>query len=154
MTSSSPADAILDLPLETALALLNAARAEARTRQLNPLAICILDARGAVKCAIAEDGTSLKRGEIAKAKAEGALALGVGSRTLLSRARDLPLFMNAATLALGGGLIPAPGGVLIRANDGRLLGVVGVSGDSSDNDEACAVAGITAVGLKADPGEE
>lgn len=154
MTSSSPVDAAIDLTLETALAILNAARGEARARRLNPLAVCILDARGAVKCTIAEDGTSLKRSEIARAKAEGALALGVGSRALLGHARDLPLFMNAATLVLGGALIPAPGGVLIRARDGRLLGVVGISGDSSDNDEACAIAGISAVGLKADPGEE
>lgn len=154
MSFSLPRSTVTELTLETAQAILQAALAEAGARGLNPLAICILDGRGAMKCAAAQDGTSLKRSEIARAKAEGALALGVGSRALLGHARDLPLFMNAATLVLGGALIPAPGGVLIRTQGGALIGAVGVSGDSSDNDEACAMAGIVAAGLMADPGKD
>jgi uncharacterized protein GlcG (DUF336 family) len=85
--------------------------------------------------------------------AKGALALGMGSRSLFKRAKDQPFFIAAATSAIGGSLIPVPGGVLVRSAEGTIIGVVGISGDTSDNDEACAVAGITAAGLSADPGE-
>jgi uncharacterized protein GlcG (DUF336 family) len=117
-----------------------------------PMAVGVIDARGALKCFTAQDGTSLKRGEIALAKANGAVALGMGSRALMKRAEQQAYFITAATAAVGGSLVPVPGGVLIKDSAGMLLGAVGVSGDTSDNDEAAAIAGIKAAGLVPDAG--
>ena len=84
---------------------------------------------------------------IAHGKAFGAIGMGMGSRALMTRAEQQPSFIAAANAALGGALIPVPGGVLVRAADGSLIGAVGVTGDTSDNDETAAVAGIEAAGL-------
>ena len=116
-----------------------------------PVAIGVIDARGALKAYAAQDGTSLKRGDIALAKANGAVALGLGSRALMKRAETQGYFMTAATSAVGGSLMPVPGGVLIKSG-GAIIGAVGISGDTSDNDEAAAVAGIEAAGFEADGG--
>ncbi len=140
------------MKLEIAQKVLAAALAHARDKKMQPLAVVVLDARGALKAAAAEDGTSLKRSEIAIGKAHGSLAMGLGSRTLFKRAETQPYFIAAVTHAVGGSLVPVPGGVLMRDNAGGLLGAVGISGDTSDNDEAAAVAGIKAAGLQADPG--
>jgi uncharacterized protein GlcG (DUF336 family) len=140
------------MKLATAQGLVDAALAHARSKSMNPLAIVVLDARGALKMAIAEDGTSLKRAEVAIGKAHGAVAMGLGSRTLYTRSQNQPSFIAAVTHAVGGLLVPVPGGVLVRSKDGELLGAVGISGDSSDNDEEAALAGIAAVGLVRDPG--
>jgi uncharacterized protein GlcG (DUF336 family) len=141
------------LTLAAAQTILNAAHAHARTHDMKPLAICVLDGRGALKSFLADDTTSLNRGDIARGKANGALAMGMGSRALFKRAQEQPYFIAAATSTIGGALIPVPGGVLIRDDLGDVIGAIGISGDTSDNDEACAVAGITAAGLTADPGE-
>ncbi len=141
-----------DLTQSVAQSIVAAALAHAREKKLLPLAVSVLDARGALKAFVAEDGTSLKRGEIAIGKAHGALALGLGSRALMKRAADQPTFIAAMSHIVGGSLVPVPGGVLIRAADGKLIGGVGISGDTSDNDEAAALAGIAAAGLTADPG--
>ncbi len=143
-----------ELKLEQAQTIVTTALAHARAGGMNPLAICVLDGRGALKAAGSEDGTSLNRMDIALGKAKGALALGMGSRSLFKRAKDQPFFIAAATSAIGGSLIPVPGGVLIRSGDGKVIGVVGISGDTSDNDEACAIAGITASGHAADQGAD
>jgi uncharacterized protein GlcG (DUF336 family) len=140
------------MKLETAQKILAATLASARKSNFKPLAVAVLNARGALKAFAAEDGTSLKRAEIATGKAAGALAMGLGSRTLGTMAAHRPHFVAAVTHAVGGMLIPVAGGVLIRAGADELLGAVGISGDTSDNDEAAAVAGIEAAGLKADPG--
>jgi len=140
------------MKLEVAQRILAAALAAARARAFKPLAVAVLDARGALKAFAAEDGTSLRRAEIAVGKAHGALAMGLGSRTLGKMAVERPHFVAAVTHAVGGSLIPVPGGVLIRDAAGATLGAVGISGDTSDNDEAAAVAGIEGAGLKADPG--
>ena len=104
-----------------------------------------------VKVTAAQDGTSLMRAEIAHGKAYGALALGMGSRALFQRAQEQGFFVSAVNTLAQGRLVPVPGGVLIQ-NGSTLLGAVGVSGDTSDNDEICAIAGIEAAGLKANPG--
>lgn len=140
------------LTLAQAQTILSAALGYAGDKELKPLAIAILDSRGAQKAFAAQDGASLKRGEIALGKAHGAVALGVGSRTLHKMALERPYFIEAATHAVGGSLVPVPGGVLIRDASGALLGAVGISGDTSENDEAAALAGIAAVGLVADTG--
>jgi uncharacterized protein GlcG (DUF336 family) len=140
-----------ELNLEIARKILDAALAKGVEKKFKPLVITVLDARGAVKITAAQDGTSLMRAEIAHGKAYGALAMGMGSRALFQRSQEQPSFIGAMNGLAQGRLVPVPGGVLIM--DGtHLLGAVGVSGDTSDNDEICAVAGIEAAGLKASTG--
>ena len=141
-----------DLNLDAAQTIVAAALKEARGRNLKPLAVAVYDARGALKAFGAEEGTSLKRGEIAMGKAFGALALGVSSRAIGKMAAERPHFVAAASHVVGGMLVPVPGGVLIREAAGSLMGAVGISGDTSDNDEIAAVAGIEAAGLSAETG--
>lgn len=140
------------LSLEAARLIVDAALDEAGRRKLKPLAVLVLDARGALKAAAVQDGASLLRDRIAHGKAYGALALGTGSRTLFTRAQEQPYFIQAANAIAGGALVPVAGGVLIRSEAGELIGAVGISGDTSDNDEACAVAGIAAAGCRAETG--
>ena len=141
-----------DLTLSHAQTIVTAALAAARQHGMKPLVIAVLDARGAYKALAAEDGTSLKRAEIAHGKAHGALALGMGSRAIQKRAGEQAFFVAAVTHVAGGALVPVAGGVLVRDADGRLLGAVGVSGDTSDNDEVAALAGVAAAGLVGDAG--
>jgi uncharacterized protein GlcG (DUF336 family) len=101
-----------------------------------------------------EDKSGILRVEIAFGKAWGALGMGLGSRTLASRAPKQPAFFTALAAVSGGRLVPGPAGVLIRDKDGDVIGAVGISGDVADNDEKCAIAGIQAAGLTADPGKE
>ena len=140
-----------ELTLDTARKILDAALAKAIEKKLKPLVVTVLDARGCVKLSAAQDGTSLLRSEIAHGKAYGALAMGMGSRALFQRAQEQAYFISAANALAQGRLVPVPGGVLIQ-DGGVLLGAVGISGDTSDNDEACAIAGIEAAGLKANAG--
>ncbi|WP_353646733.1 heme-binding protein [Mesorhizobium sp. WSM2239] len=141
-----------DLPLSAAQTILNAALTEARRLDLKPVAVVVLDGRGAVKATAAEDGTSLKRFEVAHGKAYGALALGMGSRAIGNRAVEQPTFVAAVSHVVGGALVPAPGGVLAKAKDGRTVAAIGISGDTSDNDETCAKVGIETAGLTAETG--
>jgi len=141
-----------DLTLEIARKILDVALAKGVEKKLKPLVVTVLDARGCVKISAAQDGTSLLRSEIAHGKAYGALAMGMGSRALFQRAQEQGYFVNAVNTLAQGRLVPVPGGVLIQDGGGALLGAVGVSGDTSDNDEICAVAGIEAAGLKANAG--
>lgn len=144
---------MIDLTLDAARIIVATALRTARERGLKPLAVVVYDARGALKAVEVEDGTSLRRAEIASGKANGSLALGMGSRAIQARAEAQPYFVAAIShLAGPAALVPVPGGVLIRGKDGRLLGAVGISGDTSDNDEICAVAGIEAAGLVAETG--
>jgi uncharacterized protein GlcG (DUF336 family) len=140
------------LTLETAMKILDTAFKTANNKKLKPLAVVVLDDRGCIKAAAAQDGTSLLRSEIAHGKAYGALALGMGSRAIFKRATEQPFFVDAVNTLARGSIIPVPGGVLIENGGGALVGAIGISGDTSDNDEACAVAGIEAVGLKANAG--
>jgi uncharacterized protein GlcG (DUF336 family) len=137
--------------LVAAQKILDTALAYAVEHKLKPLAIGVVDARGVLKAFAAQNGTSLKRGEIALGKANGAMALGLGTRALMARAESQGYFITAATAAIGGSLVPVPGGVLIKSN-GAIIGAVGISGDTSDNDEAAAIAAITAAGFEADAG--
>lgn len=141
----------MSLSLEDAQSILSAALVFAAEQGFKPLAIGVLDARGALKAFVAQDGTSLKRGEVALAKASGALGLGMGSRALMKRAEQQPYFIAAATSAIGGALVPVPGGVLIKSGS-DIIGAVGISGETSDNDEATALAGIASAGFTGDGG--
>ena len=141
-----------DLTLTAAQSILAAALKAARDKNLKPLSVVVYDARGALRAAASEDGTSLRRAELAMGKAYGALSLGMGSRAIHKMALDRPSFVAAATHAVGGQLVPAPGGVLIKDAQGQILGAVGISGDTSDNDEMAAAAGIEAAGFVFDAG--
>jgi uncharacterized protein GlcG (DUF336 family) len=141
-----------DLALDVARKILDTALAKGVEKKLKPLVVAVLDARGCVKVSAAQDGTSLLRGEIAHGKAFGALAMGMGSRALFQRAQEQAYFIDAVNTLAQGRMVPVPGGVLIQDASGALLGAVGVSGDTSDNDEICALAGIEAAGLKANAG--
>jgi uncharacterized protein GlcG (DUF336 family) len=137
------------LGLDTAREVVAGARKHASSAGFKPMTVVVLDAGGHVVAAEREDGSSMSRFEIAFGKAHGALSLGMGSRSIMGRAEQQPYFIAAVTSAVGGALVPVPGGVLVRDADGTLLGAVGVTGDTSDNDEAAAVAGIEAAGLTA-----
>jgi uncharacterized protein GlcG (DUF336 family) len=119
---------------------------------LKPLTIAVLDAGGAIVALERSDGASRMRPDIAKGKANGAIALGLGSRAIFNRAQEQPYFVQSMNALAEGALVPVPGGVLIRDTGGGIVGAVGITGDSSDNDEICAIAGIEAAGLTADPG--
>ena len=138
--------------LEQASQIVDAALAEGRKRNLLPLTVVVLDAGGVAVALKREDGSSLLRPQIATAKAWGTLGMGFGGRELARRAEGKPAFFAMITELSGGNVSPVPGGVLIRDPGGALLGAVGISGDISDADEACAIAGIQAAGLIADAG--
>ncbi len=135
------------LDLETARTIIAGARAHGSSAGFKPLTVVVLDAGGHVVAVEREDGASMKRFEIGFGKAYGALSLGMGSRSIMARAEQQAFFIAAVTSAVGGSLVPVPGGVLVRDAGGDLLGAVGVTGDTSDNDEAAAVAGIEGAGL-------
>ena len=137
------------LNLEQARAIISAGFVAAAAAEMQPLAILVLDAGGHPLAFEREDGASFGRFDIARGKAHGALSFGLGSRSLNAMAEARPFFVAAATAAVGGYLVPVPGGVLIQNSAGETLGAVGVSGDNSDNDEQAAVAGIEAAGLVA-----
>lgn len=137
----------MTITLDTAQTIVQGARAAAVELGLKPLSIVVLDAGGHLVAAQREDGASIKRFEVALGKANGAVSLGVDSRELMVRAEQQPYFISSLTSAIGGSLIPVPGGVLIHDRSGTLQGAVGVSGDTSDNDETVAIAGIQAAGL-------
>jgi uncharacterized protein GlcG (DUF336 family) len=142
----------MTIALDTARTIIAAAREHSAGAGFKPLTVVVLDAGAHVVAAEREDGASNKRFEVAFGKAHGALALGMGSRALMGRAEQQPYFIAAVASAVGGALVPVPGGVLVRDGEGALLGAVGVTGDTSDNDEAAAVAGIEAAGLTAETG--
>jgi uncharacterized protein GlcG (DUF336 family) len=139
----------VNIGLETAKSITSGARAAAKEHGLRPLTVVVLDAGGHVVTVEREDGASNNRFEIAFGKAYGALALGMGSRALMARAEQQPYFIASATAAVGGRMVPVPGGVLVKDGSGTVIGCVGVSGDTSDNDELAAIAGIESVSLVA-----
>jgi uncharacterized protein GlcG (DUF336 family) len=135
------------LTLEKANLIINTATNKARKLNMAPITVVVLDEAGHLKAMQREDGATVIREQIAIAKAWGAVSMGISSRSLASVALDRPAFMNALLNMAGGKIMPVPGGVLIRDTKNNILGAVGISGDVSDQDERCAIAGIEAVGL-------
>ncbi|HEX2017848.1 MAG TPA: heme-binding protein [Aurantimonas sp.] len=117
-----------------------------------PLTVAVLDAGGALVALERSDGASRMRPEIAMGKANGAIALGIGSRAIWKRAEEQPYFIQSMNALAHGVLVPVPGGVLVKGPGNVILGAVGITGDTSDNDELCAIAGIEAAGFTADGG--
>lgn len=142
----------MTLNLSTAVAIIEATLADARTRGAAPLAVAVLDAGAHLVALHREDGASLMRPDIAIGKARGAIGMGFGTRGLARRAGAAPAFFQGL-MAMSGDILPSPGGILLRDAEGVLIGAVGVSGDVGDVDEACALQGIATTGLIADPGD-
>jgi uncharacterized protein GlcG (DUF336 family) len=140
------------LTLEQASQIIDAALDRAVQLGLKPLTIAVLDAGGHLVAFKRQDSSGILRPEIAQGKAWGALGMGLGSRALAQRAETAPAFFVSLASASHGRIFPVPGGVLIRGPARQVLGAVGVSGDSPDNDETCAVCGIEHAGLTADTG--
>jgi uncharacterized protein GlcG (DUF336 family) len=140
------------LTLDQASRIVDAALDEGRRLGFHPLCVVVLDAGGHALALKRDERASISRPEIATAKAAGCLGMGFGGREIARRAHAVPAFFAALNGIFPKGILPVPGGVLIRDGDARLLGAVGISGDTSDNDEICAVAGIAAAGLVADTG--
>ena len=145
--------AILGLTLAQAEIIADAALAKGCAMGFLPLTVVVLDAGGQMKVVKREDGCSIARQDIAHGKAYGAMAMGFGTRELARRAAGAPGFTNALSDLTGGLAVPVPGGVLVRDAAHVLLGAVGISGDTSPNDEVCCVAGIEAAGLAPDTGD-
>ncbi len=136
----------MTLTLAAANRIIDAALQHGRTLKLAPLTVCVLDAGGHLVAFQREDRSGILRFDLAFGKAWGALGMGFGSREIASRAEANPVFIGALATASGGRLIPVPGGVLI-VSEGEVIGAAGISGDLSDKDEACALAGIAAANL-------
>jgi uncharacterized protein GlcG (DUF336 family) len=141
------------LSLAAAATIVDAALAARDKEGLLPLAVVVLDAGGNLVCFKREDGCGLLRFDIAFGKAWAALGMGMPTRQIRDRLAQRPAFQGALAAASGGRFIPVPGGVLVLDAAGQAIGSVGISGDASDKDEYCAIVGVRAAGLGADPAE-
>ena len=138
----------MSVTLAQASTIVDVGLKKGRETNCAPLTVAVLDAGGHPVAFKREDKSGILRFDIAYGKAWGALGMGFGSRELAERATKNPIFISALTTIAQGRLVPVPGGVLIKDAAGAVLGAVGISGDTSDKDEVCAVAGIEAAGLK------
>jgi|TARA_B100000959_G_scaffold283901_1_gene353955 uncharacterized protein GlcG (DUF336 family) len=142
----------MSITLDQARTVIEGALTKARSLDLKPVSVMVLDNRGSIVAAASEDGVSAMRAKIAHGKANAAIQLGMGTRALMNRAEQQAYFIQAMNGLAGGDMVPVPGGVLLRNLSGDLLGAVGISGDTSDNDEAAALGGIEAADLVAETG--
>lgn len=142
----------MSITLDQARTVIEGALTKARSLDLKPVSVVVLDNRGSIVAAASEDGVSAMRAKIAHGKANAAIQLGMGTRALMNRAEQQAYFIQAMNGLAGGDMVPVPGGVLLRNLSGDLLGAVGISGDTSDNDEAAALGGIEAADLIAETG--
>ena len=141
------------ISLDSALKIAQLTLEHGKTSKMAPLAVAVLDVRGTLKAYLASDGSSLLRFEIAHAKAWSVLGMGLGARELERRASKVPLFFNNLQTLSNGKMPTVLGGILIRNSAGQVLGSLGVSGDTSANDEICGLAAIQKLGLVADHGD-
>ncbi|MPZ59822.1 MAG: heme-binding protein [Propionibacteriales bacterium] len=137
------------LSLDQATRLTEAALAHGAEIECDPLTVAVLDPGGHLVALARQDGSGIARPEIAMSKAWIALGMGFDTRELANRAQANPHFVSALTGVTGGRAVPAPGGLLVGDQDRRLCGAIGISGDTSDRDETCALRAIAAVGLVA-----
>ncbi|MFZ2102357.1 MAG: heme-binding protein [Oricola sp.] len=139
------------LSLAKANEIIEATFSNGKKLGLKPLSVAVLDAGGHLIAFQRSDESSFMRYEIAAGKAWGCLAMGVGGRWLNAQAQNRPHFIENLSSVSGGRIVAVPGGVLVR-DEGKIVGAVGVTGDTSDNDEACAIAGVETAGFTADAG--
>ncbi|HEX8300704.1 GlcG/HbpS family heme-binding protein [Sphingomonas sp.] len=142
------------LTLETASLIAQATLREGGERGLAPLCAVVLDTGGHDLVVMRSEHAASYRVAIARAKAAGCIGMGMGGREIARRAQAAPAFYASLPAIVSGGILPVPGGILIRGADGAVTGAVGVSGDTADNDEAAALAGVSAAGFAADTGAE
>ena len=138
------------LTLDQANQIIQGARAAARAANYKPMGIAVLDTSGQLVAFGREDGASMFRFDIARAKAWGAVGMGSSSRALAERAKDNPNFFVSLSATSEGKFLPQPGAVLIKDAQGHVLGSVGASGGTGDEDELICIAGIRASGLVTD----
>jgi len=141
------------LPLAVAEQIVDAALAAARAHDMMPLTVVVLDSGGHLVTMKRQDGSGIMRVEVATGKAWGSLGMGIPSRLIRDRLADRPAFQGALSAVSDGRFVPVPGGVLVCDSDNDVIGAVGVSGDTSDKDEFCAIEGVKAAGLTPDPVE-
>ena|ERR1700744_2602639 len=137
------------ITVHQARTIIDAVVAKSKADGMKPLTVAVVDAGGALIAFLRSDGAPPLRPAVAIAKAAGAVGLGASSRRLGEMALERPHFIAAIGHLAPNGLIPVAGGVNVVDGEGRIIGAVGVSGDTSDNDEIAALAGIDAAGLKA-----
>jgi uncharacterized protein GlcG (DUF336 family) len=137
------------LNLAVAQKIIEAALAHSKAQGYKPMGIAVLDDSGQIKAFAREDGASMFRFDIARAKAWGAVGMGASSRVLAQRAKDNPNFFVTLAATAEGKFLPQTGAVLVKNANGDVLGAVGASGGTGDEDEAICIAGIEAAGLKA-----
>ena len=137
----------MTLTLEQASVIVDKALAKARESKFRPMCVAVLDGGGHLKALKREDGASILRPTIAVGKAWGAIGMGESSRRLSERLKDRPAFLGALSTMSQGKVVPVAGGVLIMRQN-EIIGAVGVSGGTADEDEVCAIAGIQAAGLE------
>lgn len=137
------------LTLQQASQIITAALAKSKEDGYKPMGIAVLDASGNLKAFVSEDGASMFRFDIARAKAWGAVGMGVSSRTLAQRAKDNPNFFVSLAATAEGKFLPQTGAVVIKDAQGNVIGAVGASGGTGDEDEAICIAGVEAAGLSA-----
>ncbi|HSC63059.1 MAG TPA: heme-binding protein [Caldimonas sp.] len=137
------------LTLDQSNRIIAAALLRAREAGYKPMAVVVLDDAGHVRSAQREDGASMFRIDIATGKAWASIAMGAASRVLTQRAKDLPAFFGALAATGNGKFIPQTGAVLVKQADGTVIGAVGASGGTGDEDEEICIAGIRAAGLDA-----
>lgn len=138
----------MTISLRKARTIVRKSLEKGREMELKPLSVIVLDAGGHVQAFEREDGAAPGRFAIAQGKAYGAVMLGMAGTAQMKRAEDQAYFMAAVNGVFGGQVVPVPGGVLLRDRKGAVLGAVGVTGDTSDNDAEAAMAGISAAGLE------
>jgi uncharacterized protein GlcG (DUF336 family) len=143
---------IMTLTLDQAVTIVRTVHEVGKSRGMAPLCAVVLDTGGHALALMRDERASNGRPDVATAKAAGCLSMGFGGREIARRAKTAPEFYAALNARFAKGLLPVAGGVLIRDAGGQLLGAVGVTGDTSDNDEVCALAGIAAAGLVAEAG--
>ena len=139
-----------EISLSKARSIIRGTLKKGREMELKPLSVVILDTGGHLKAFEREDGASPGRFEIARGKAYGVIMTGMTGTALKQRADEQAYFVAALNGAFGGQVVPVPGGVLVKDSRGRVIGAVGVTGDTSDNDATAALAGIEAAGLTGD----
>jgi uncharacterized protein GlcG (DUF336 family) len=134
------------LTLEQANKIIAAALAQSKQAGYKPMGIAVLDEAGHLKAFAREDGASMFRFEVAQGKAWGAVGMGVSSRVLGERAQGNPNFFVSLAASASGRFLPQTGAVLIKDAQGTVLGAVGASGGTGDEDETICIAGVQAAG--------
>ena len=139
----------MKLTLDKANVIADRTLAKARDAKYRPMCVAVLDEGGHLKVLKREDAASILRPDIAIGKAWGAVGMGESSRSLSERLKERPAFLGALSVMSQGKVVPVAGGVLVMdsADGNEIIGAVGVSGGTAEEDEACAIAGIEAAGF-------